>query len=662
MKIKKILPLILLALPTLASCNRESLDIEFSKYIDLAYVDEEYDFETALVVETGVDYSLKVYYQDYYEMKEYSLEVRDTFKFTPTTTFDLNVYVTASRGNESITKMKTIYVTFHADPIDELVQTGSFSGYADQGISKLLTTDPKYLHSEGSRTAVDVRFQGGMPYQWGCNVLTLNNFRFLDHWTDKTWDNAVLRFYVYNPTEYDFEFQLRLVDNFKKSLDCDWGHSINVPQFAKAGEWSEILFSLKHYGITYPLILNEDNTRNDEFNVKVKWNGAPSDGSFYNYQFFVDGIDVLPYSKEAFPNLDTAFKNSRETLEYGWENLNRDEGWSRANICFDDTIVLSSEEHPSLSSLHLEFNDVKGSTAENGYFVAFDLKSTLGEGNLPSFRHGTLDLDIYFTEDVINKEVRIIPVLANENGDWIDIPRVTYTPVQVKDNWYHLHIDFTENEKFDTHTNEVILGFSFPGIDDTNKDTAHIYLDNIIFDQNGGLPERPVIVKEDISNGLENGFFDSGWNGCDYIITNEECNSTATNPSSSSLKLTFNSSRKFDNFYGLVLQLQEDFPGTQIPLSNAILTFDIKFVGFEDETVRIKGVGGNNWDQGGLTDSISGTKLESGWTHFEIDTSTIPSFSNITYLVRLGIVLNGVDDTNCNNLTAYIDNILINQK
>ncbi|MFA7125999.1 MAG: hypothetical protein WC182_00365 [Bacilli bacterium] len=481
--------LILLPL-LLTGCNKnnDTVSIEFSTDIPVAYVGEEYDFSQVLIIEENVNYTLAISYFDYLAEEEKTLTVSDNYYFTPVELFDVTVEVTATKGKASDKKSKTITVAERTDEIDELLASSGFGGWADIGITKEVTTDSTYRKGEDSKSALAVRFQGSNPYISGATLLTLNNFRFLPLWEDQTWENSVLHFWVYNPTDFELEFQLRIMDEYTGMVDLDWGHSLMISQFAAPNAWTEIFFSLHAFGVDHPLFLNEEGTRNDHINVKVHWAGAPATADeIYNYNFWVDGVDISPYSAERFPTVDPTNYATAETLEYGWENMILDAGMTTVTPVFDRIFVNSTEEHESKSSMAISFD--KKDPSEDGYILVLSPQEEFGEENTPSFRHGTLDFDIHF-ENVENSEIQILGI----NDTWTIFAKLNVTPTETSGEWLHVSVDLGQHSDFYNLTKGIRLGFIFKGINDDNKATAKVHIDNIVFDQDGGTPEDQIDV------------------------------------------------------------------------------------------------------------------------------------------------------------------------
>ena len=646
---KKLLSLLLVSSTiTLAGCNKKgNLEINFEDETPMAYVGEVYDFRDVLVEEDGVDYTIKAYYQNYYEKKEYSLNITDGYCFTPVNTNEIVVVVTANKGNLKTERNKTLAVTQKGDPIDELVVSGGYSGWADTGITKELETNENYLRGENSKTSVAVHYQGNNRYVWGCSVFTLDNFRLLPHWTDKTWENAILTYYVYNPTDYDIEFQLRIKDFYTGLVDIDWGHALSISQVAKPKQWTQIFFSLKKMGVDHTLFVNEEGTRRDNFTIKAKWAGAPlEDGDLYDYQFYVDGIDVVPNTM--YPDIDTKSYTSKETIEYGWENMKRDDGWTSSTVKFDGDVVRTSE-YNSRSSMLLTFNEKNAN--DNGYAVVLNPQEE-DSNNLPSFRHGVLNADIKFSDDITDKTVRLIAV----NKEWDYIVRKNYTVTDLGDGWYRLNVDFGAHEEFDTVGEGIRIGFGFPGINDANKANAEVHIDNITFDQDDGTPAK--LPPETIENGWENMPIDEGWSASNYVLSNDVYKANESTQSRSSLMITFNGKApKADIGYSCVLAPQFISGRPLDDFSSGTFEFDLKFSNnIEDKSVGIKAVH-KDWSHG--TETLNGVDAGDGWYHYSIDLSTSANYSIVTELIRVAFTFNGVTSENQNTATIYLDNVIL---
>lgn len=484
-KLKLISSLIFLGtvVPCLSSCGDKELDIVFHDFIDPAYIGDEYDMLDAIIVEKGVNYSLECYYFNEEIGAEFKVDTNGT-KFTPTIKYDISAVITATKKEESITKTKLIKVKQHSDPIDELLASDGICSWADPEIYKELNDDPLYIHGENSRSSLYCTFNGSKQYVYGCGVFSLQNFRFFDYYTDTTWEDAILRMWVYNLNDSDMEWQLRLVDNYIAShfVDIDWGQQMSISQIAKAHEWTEILFPLRKMGITHTLLENEEQTRKDQFNVKCRLVDAPSgEMENYSFRFAVDQIDVVPHGPDYYPEMDTTNRNTRETSDMGWENLVHDNGWETSSTYFDNEFVYGKDRE-SLSSLVLEFKDkfVK----DRGYNVIFDCEVAAGATGqipfLPDLRNGSIKADFFFDESITNRKVKILSVL--NNCDWAVVTESRELELtSIEDGWYRLNVDLSTLEEFSNMDESIRLGFIFPGVTESNKATAKVHLDNFFY-------------------------------------------------------------------------------------------------------------------------------------------------------------------------------------
>ena len=633
------------------------LKIEFDDIVPTAYVGEEYDFSEVLVVEEGVNYTLEVYYQDYSTMQEKTLPVRDIFYFTPIELFDVAVVVKAQKGASSRTRTKIIPVAEKGDPIDEMLITGGFSGYSDTGFSKSLVTDPQYFKDQNSRSAIEVRFQGAYPYLYGGAFFGLNNFRLIDEWEDKTWTNAVLTTWIYNPTEYNLLFQMRIKDEYTGMVDVDWGASLNNEQKAEPGKWTQIVFSLLHYGVNHPLYANEEGTRRDEISMKVRWAGAPTSGEeLYSFQFFADNTNIVPYSKEAFPDLDTTCVATAETLDYGWENMFVDDGISTSIAVFDRDFVNSTSEHPSLSSMILKFNKVSPSS-ENGYSVIYSPEGQFErqQSKIPSFRHGVLEFDINYSSNITNKKFKLIAI---QKG-WGRVARIDITPEMSSDTWTHVSIDLGSLIELDAITTTVRFGFGFYGINNANKNTASIHIDNMVFTQNGGTPEREG--PETLNYGWENMAIDEGYSGSNQIADYDVFRNTAQHASISSLKLTFNNVTTVTDRYCITFSPEAETELRSLPnFHEGKIDFDIKFSSnVTNRAIAIRTIQKDpNWSIYAETSSIIPDVIDDNWMHVSYNFTSNPDFDPITDCVRFIIFFEGVNSGNSMTAQINIDNIL----
>lgn len=104
-----------LVLPSCSNNTVGNLEIELDEFTPTAYIGEEYDFTDVLYVEENVDYSLKVYYQNYNTMEEFELPVVNSYYFTPVELYDLTVIIDAVKGNLKARRTRHVQVSYNPE-------------------------------------------------------------------------------------------------------------------------------------------------------------------------------------------------------------------------------------------------------------------------------------------------------------------------------------------------------------------------------------------------------------------------------------------------------------------------------------------------------------------------------------------------------------------
>ena len=227
---KKILPLILLVLlvgAVFAGCNEEPvavsqqdpLRISAVPVIPYAYINEQFDLREVIVIEDGVEYSATAYFVKMTvdsQTKEYSYQVTDlpveNLCFTPIEVEESVIKVSAKRGSETTSKVIYIPTTVRAEPLDGLFSSSGKLGGADPGVNKNVNIDPMFLKGEGSTTSLHVSFNSVDMHAYGNRFLEMHGEAAQEYFTDQTWENAIVTFWVYNPNELPIEFQFYIVD------------------------------------------------------------------------------------------------------------------------------------------------------------------------------------------------------------------------------------------------------------------------------------------------------------------------------------------------------------------------------------------------------------------------------------------------------------------
>lgn len=652
----------LMASSTLVGCSNGVLEIELDDAIPSAYVGEEYDFEDIIIKKPGVSYSINAYYQNYMELTEVELPV-DGFKFTPVEKYDVSVVVHAKKGGSKVDRTTNVSVSVLGDAIDELLISDGFSGYGDTGIRKELTTESQWL-KDGGNSAIEVFFNGNNAYTWGCSTFALDNFRLLDEWKDKTQEDGILKFWVYNPTEYNFRFQLRLADEYTNLVNIDWGHSLNIERVAKPGEWTQVLYPLRAMGMDHTYYKNESGTRSDSFVVKVKWDGTPTSKPtpLYSWQMYVDGIDIVPHSD--FPEMDTKCYASAETSEYGWENIVLDttkaNGWGTANARYDRDFVLSTAEQESKSSAYLTFEDTVVKDYKLGYSFMLNTesaKSTEQINEVPTFNHGLLEADFHMNEAITNKQIQVVTA-SPVNNDW----DIRYSnPIDLvpgANGWAHMSFDVAKDEVFIGNGPICRLGFKFVGVNETNKNDAVVHIDNIKFNQEGGSPAVVPARNETLQDGYENCLLDIGWTRATVSQDKDNVCTDNGKDSATSMKLRFNGVNPHDGYgYFVAISPEEQAVNPLPTTNNGKFEMDIKLSDdITEKDIGLAFIEKGSWEaKRGVISLV--TPSASGWYHVSIDLPT-SVYTGVNEVIRIAITIRGVNDTNKATATAWLDNIL----
>ena len=489
----------------LAGCGEEknsvdnALSIETVKILPKAYINEEFSLWDVINEEDGVEYSAVACYietaldpdTNKYSFNEYALEV-DDLRFTPVSLQDTIVTITAKQGSQVDKKVISIGTIMRAEPLDDLYKSTGPLGWAETGFSKSVNMDSRYIQGNEPGTSLHVKFDGIEPHEWGQLIMELSNETAQRYFTDQIWDNAIVTFWVYNPMDHDIEFQLTVNDHTYPVM-TDWtreeGHFRR--QFAKAGEWTQIFFSLRRMGTVHKLVNNQYST--EQVNIKVQYSNFNKDTT-YQFEFYLDHLDVVPASM--YPEVDTTFTASNETLEQGWENMMQDTGWQGA------TTIYSYEEimgEGSSCSLQATFDSAK---AVSSPFVVLNPEMMLGTtymASLPDMTGGTLTG--YFKFENAAKEVKI-DLVREEGKDWKFSNALTMELSAVGNGWYKGTIDVNDFD-FGSGQNDGILRirFNFSGITTASK----VWIDTLKFDYKYAVKVREAIDKDWINLPVDEG-------------------------------------------------------------------------------------------------------------------------------------------------------------
>ena len=468
--------LAILLLASFAACGSQkdtqggkALEINTVEIIPSAYLNEVFDLRDVILMEDGVSYSAKASYVKYtldeasrkYTSSEYMLNVEDLC-FTPTEVVKNIVTITAERDGETASKVVVIPTTIRADALDELLHSGGIYALADPGISKSINLDSAFIKGEDSRTSLQVNFSGVDPHQWGNTFIALDSAEVQKHFTDQTWKNSLLTFWVYNPNEKAVEFQLRIGDPIS-GVDVDWS-PMDGPnkQIAQPGQWTQVFFPLRKLGLTKPVTSSQ--FVSCAMNVKVRYEAYSTTDS-YTYSFYVDGLDVVDAS--LYPEIDNTYVLSDETLEQGWENMAQDTGWQGVYTEYNYENIQGEN---STCSLKAYFNNDKAMT--NSFIcLATEMDSRITE--LPDMTGGKFSA--YFKFE--NMPTRVSLDIVNKS--WTTSNQVDFALKSVGDGWYYGEVDLEDLQVGTGRNDQIIrIRLNFYGV---SKDSI-VYVDTCKFE------------------------------------------------------------------------------------------------------------------------------------------------------------------------------------
>ena len=263
-----------------------AVPIEVKTSIPAAYVGTAYKISDLVNEEKDVEYKYTATYVDPATGETEELVVKRG-KVTPKVEADIQVVVEATKGTESSTVEFIIPINIAADAIDKLLISDGFAGEAGNGVTKKLNKDTANIHGDVSASSIEVNFTNPAESNDGTHLFTLSHYAVQPYFSAKVWRNAAVTFWAYNPSSQDVQFKLTSYNpaNFRILA---WDSSDNTQvQTAKAGQWTQIVFSLYDMGIEQPLYNAKDYPRDDFLKVLARSSGSEA------CTLYIDGIDVV---------------------------------------------------------------------------------------------------------------------------------------------------------------------------------------------------------------------------------------------------------------------------------------------------------------------------------------------------------------------------------
>lgn len=260
--------------------------ITLKDYIPTANVGASYDLGQILVEDEDTKYSYTATYADPDSGKDKKLTVKSG-KFTPKVEADIQVTITATKDSEKETKNITIPIAVSADVLDRFLASSGVAGAADSGVSKVVVKDTQYLKAEGSTSSLLVSFSNPTGDNKGTKLLELSHYSLMAYFSCRVWDNAAVTMWVLNPMEQDVELKLTS-HNSVTGKTLSWSSPENSQiQIAKAGQWTQVSFSLYQMGIEQVLYNTRDGVRVDSLELQARYHGNES------ATVYIDGVNVV---------------------------------------------------------------------------------------------------------------------------------------------------------------------------------------------------------------------------------------------------------------------------------------------------------------------------------------------------------------------------------
>lgn len=557
---------LVVALSLLAGCGQqasgpvsdsaEPMKIETLRFMPYAYLGESFDLREVILMEDDVEYSATALYVDIETRTEHFLDVVDLC-YTPVEIQETVVTLTATRGNETVHKVVYIPTSIRAEPLDDIYCSSGSGGGGDPGFSKTVNIDPNYLYGEDSTTSLKISWNSVDPHPWGNSFLNITNSDAMALFTDQTWENAIVTFWVYNPNDKAVEIQCVHVD---EGFYTDF---TNTPgphrMFAEPGKWTQCFYSVRRGGtVGKPGVDNEA-----YLCLKFRYEDYSTTDS-YDFEFYIDNLDVVP--AEMYPDVDTTYVKSKETREQGWENSGTDTGWEGAYIIYDYDQKMGEGSECSMKAT---FPGEKGKTHS---FVCIN-PGGWPQDEWPDMTGGIFSG--YFKFENAPAKVKLDIV----NDKWETSNQVEFKLSAVGDGWYYGYVDM-EDVQVGSYRNDNIIRIRIH-FSDVTDDTV-IHLDTIKF--NYKYVHR---VFEEFSADWINMSTDSGpyyWNVKHAFVTdklkgeNTVRSIQAIAPANAAGRFTFNTSAQKELEPGLNMRNGTlgawFYFGTQLPNASMLVTSD----------------------------------------------------------------------------------------
>lgn len=349
-----------------------AVPIAVKSSIPAAHVGKAYKVSSLVREEKDVEYKYTATYVDPATGETEELIVKRG-RITPKVEADIQVTVEATKGEESSTVKFVIPINIPADAVDKFLISDGAAGEAGEGVTKKLSKNADYIHGDTSTSAIEVSFTNPAEANDGAHLFTLSHYVMQAYYSAKVWRNAAVTFWVSNPSNQDVSFKLTSYNpaNFKI---LSWDHAENTQvQTVKAGQSSQVVFSLYVMGIKQPLYNAKDYPRDDFLKVLARSSGSES------CTLYIDGIDIVHadtieglqtgYVKPEPPAGDYSdlFKTCKVYTEETVAKLTKSTNGNGSN----DAYCFGADQKVGYPTFHVDFPEV---TDISGFdYVKFDM-------------------------------------------------------------------------------------------------------------------------------------------------------------------------------------------------------------------------------------------------------------------------------------------------
>lgn len=333
-----------------------------------------------------------------------------------------------------------------------------------------------------------------------------------------------------------------------------------------------------------------------------------------------------------------------ETVNDGLENMPRDTGMENVYVSFDNEITYG---RTSKSSLLARPKDSMGNSDHYNIVLSPEAQENFSTYFVEDLSHSSLMFE-YKPINIQNPSTIYIHALES----WSNSVKVSVPTSELKNGWYLFNYDFSQLNFTGSSMIRIKIGFD---VEASNISKAKVYFDNIRVCDDG---------REDITQGLENLYPDSGMSGFEnYSI---DFGNTSNPASLNSLKYTLSKNTfGWRENQGIIYTIDET-ELTQMTCNSGVLQAKFLFsTGFTNREIWLNLVD-SHWT-GARFKGIIPEAIGNGWYQINVDFSTLQSwpgekmetgaFDYSSHPIRIGFSFPGVGSSTLNNVFACVDDM-----